>query len=90
MIGAIVIPFWTSFVVRTYAWLELLGAHGVITQALVHMHLVADGKLKEALIRVVFAEYPKRLGLCSSVAVTEIDEARLGSDPSAWSTLICR
>lgn len=43
MIGAIVIPFWTSFVVRTYAWLELLGAHGVITQALVHMHLVADG-----------------------------------------------
>lgn len=29
--------------VRTYAWLELLGAHGVITQALVHMHLVADG-----------------------------------------------
>lgn len=43
LIGAIVIPFWTSFVVRTYAWLELLGAHGAITLLLVRLHLLAEG-----------------------------------------------
>ena len=35
------------------------------------------------------AEYTKRLGLWSSVAVTEIDEARLGSDPSPAEIAAC-
>lgn len=40
---AVMIPFWTSFVVRTYAWLTLLGPTGAATQLLVIIGLVADG-----------------------------------------------
>lgn len=54
LIGAIVIPFWTSFVVRTYAWLELLGAHGAITRLLVQCHLLTEGTdLRYSLTAVV-------------------------------------
>jgi ABC-type spermidine/putrescine transport system permease subunit I len=35
----IMIPFWTSFVVRTYAWVNLLSNDGLVTRALHALHL---------------------------------------------------
>lgn len=40
---AVMIPFWTSFVVRTYAWLTLLAPTGTVTQMLAAIGLVAQG-----------------------------------------------
>lgn len=36
----VVIPFWTSFLVRTYAWMVILRTEGVINTVLVNLHLV--------------------------------------------------
>lgn len=40
---AVMIPFWTSFVVRTYAWLTLLAPSGIVTQALAFIGIVDQG-----------------------------------------------
>jgi spermidine/putrescine transport system permease protein len=34
------IPFWTNFLVRTYAWMVLLRAEGVINTFLQNLHLI--------------------------------------------------
>ncbi len=40
---AVMIPFWTSFVVRTYAWLTLLAPSGTVTGFLAALGLVEQG-----------------------------------------------
>lgn len=37
----IVIPFWTNFLIRIFAWKNLLHPEGMVKQALVFMHLVS-------------------------------------------------
>ena len=37
-----VLPFWTSYVVRSYAWLLVLGQNGVINKALFGLGLIAE------------------------------------------------
>ena len=37
-----VLPFWTSYVVRSYSWLLVLGQNGVVNQALLGLGLVAE------------------------------------------------
>lgn len=37
-----VLPFWTSYVVRSYSWLLVLGKNGVINKALLGMGLVSE------------------------------------------------
>lgn len=37
-----VLPFWTSYVVRSYAWLLVLGQNGVVNQTLLALHLIAE------------------------------------------------
>ncbi len=37
---AVMIPFWTSLLVRTYAWMILLQANGVINNLLMNLHLI--------------------------------------------------
>jgi spermidine/putrescine transport system permease protein len=37
----ILIPFWTSYVVRTYAWIPLLGNNGVINYALIEAGIIS-------------------------------------------------
>jgi ABC-type spermidine/putrescine transport system permease subunit I len=39
-LALIVIPFWTSLLVRTYAWLVLLNTNGPVNSALLALHLV--------------------------------------------------
>jgi len=42
-----ILPFWTSYVVRSYSWLLVLSSDGVISQALQALHLV-DGPVSLA------------------------------------------
>ena len=37
-----VLPFWTSYVVRSYAWLLVLGQNGVINKALMGLGVIAE------------------------------------------------
>lgn len=37
-----VLPFWTSYVVRSYAWLLVLGQNGVVNKALIGLGLLAE------------------------------------------------
>ena len=37
-----VIPFWTSFLIRTYAWMIILRTEGLINEALISLHLIHD------------------------------------------------
>ena len=36
----VLIPFWTSLLVRTYAWMVLLGRKGIVNQALIYLELI--------------------------------------------------
>jgi len=38
----VVIPFWTSFLIRTYAWMIILRSEGVVNNALVALHLIHE------------------------------------------------
>jgi ABC-type spermidine/putrescine transport system permease subunit I len=38
----VMIPFWTSFLVRTYTWMSILGEHGVINEALLRLGLILE------------------------------------------------
>lgn len=38
----ILLPFWTSFLVRTYAWIVILQNEGVINQALMNMNVIDE------------------------------------------------
>ncbi|ROO86259.1 spermidine/putrescine transport system permease protein [Actinocorallia herbida] len=39
----VVVPYWISFVVRTYAWLDLLAPNGLVNEFLTALHLIPDG-----------------------------------------------
>ena len=41
-LSLIIIPFWTSILVRTYSWLVLLGANGPISPTLMTLQVVTD------------------------------------------------
>jgi putative spermidine/putrescine transport system permease protein len=38
----VLVPFWTSILVRTYAWMVMLGNSGVINRALMGLHLISS------------------------------------------------
>lgn len=40
LIMAVMIPFWTSFLIRTYAWLMILRKEGLLNSALLYMKLI--------------------------------------------------
>ena len=42
LLGLVVIPFWTSFLIRTYAWMFLLRTEGLINRALLGLGLSAQ------------------------------------------------
>src|SRR6056300_1655894 len=37
-----ILPFWTSYVVRSYAWLLVLAREGVLNQTLINLGLIAE------------------------------------------------
>lgn len=40
LLGLVVIPFWTSFLIRTYAWMLILRTEGIVNTWLMNLHLV--------------------------------------------------
>jgi spermidine/putrescine transport system permease protein len=43
LLVSVIVPYWISFVVRNYAWLNLLGPHGWVTRALETLHILGPG-----------------------------------------------
>jgi ABC-type spermidine/putrescine transport system permease subunit I len=42
LLALVVIPFWTSILVRTYGWMALLGNNGVINRLLLDLNIIAS------------------------------------------------
>lgn len=42
LLNLVMLPFWTSFLVRTYAWMFLLRDTGLINSALLSLHIIRD------------------------------------------------
>jgi putrescine transport system permease protein len=38
----VVLPFWTSFLIRVYAWTGILNSNGLVNNALLHLGLIAE------------------------------------------------
>jgi|HubBroStandDraft_6_1064221.scaffolds.fasta_scaffold331750_2 spermidine/putrescine transport system permease protein len=51
-----VIPFWTSFLIRTYAWILLLRSEGVINSALIHSGLISTP------LKLLYSDFAVLLG----------------------------
>lgn len=65
LLALCVIPFWTSFLVRTYAWVLILRTHGVLNETLVSLGVIDDtSRLSllftqtSVLIGLVYGELP--------------------------------
>ena len=42
LIFLVILPFWTSYLVRIYAWIALLSDHGLINNLLISLHLIDE------------------------------------------------
>lgn len=42
LVALVILPFWTSFLIRIYAWVAILKPEGLLNQALMGMGLIAD------------------------------------------------
>jgi len=58
LIFFIVIPFWTSFVIRAYAWATILGARGLINGL-----LISTGLIDEPLQQILYSPVSVIIGL---------------------------
>ena len=57
-----VIPFWTSFLIRTYAWILLLRSEGVINSALMGTGLIG------APLRLLYSDFAVLIGQVYGIA----------------------
>lgn len=53
MLVAVVAPFFTSFILRTIAWRQILGDDGPVATVLRGLHLLPDGRITETAAAVV-------------------------------------
>jgi ABC-type spermidine/putrescine transport system permease subunit I len=86
----ILLSFWTSFLVRTFAWIVLLGRHGVINWTLIHLGLVDSPlsllyNLPAVIVGMTHALMP--VAIMTMLSVMENIDRRL---PSAAATLGAR
>ena len=58
MLTLVVIPFWTSFLIRTYAWIIILRTEGIINNALMAMGLISS-----PIETLLYSEFAVMLGL---------------------------
>jgi len=42
LVAAIILPFWTSFLIRIYAWVAILKPEGLLTQALMSIGVISE------------------------------------------------
>lgn len=57
LLALVVVPFWTSFLIRTYAWMLILRTEGLINVALLKMGLIAQP------LDLLYNEFAVMLGL---------------------------
>jgi putrescine transport system permease protein len=57
LLFAIILPFWTSFLLRVYAWMGLLADQGTINSLLINLGLI------ETPIRMLYTEFAVYLGI---------------------------
>lgn len=58
MLTLVVIPFWTSFLIRTYAWIIILRSEGLVNQA-----LLALGIIQTPIETLLYSEFAVMIGL---------------------------
>jgi spermidine/putrescine transport system permease protein len=58
LLTLVVIPFWTSFLIRTYAWIIILRSEGLINNA-----LMAIGWIQTPIETLLYSEFAVMLGL---------------------------
>lgn len=58
LLTLVVIPFWTSFLIRTYAWIIILRTEGLINNALISM-----GLIQTPIETLLYSEFAVMLGL---------------------------
>lgn len=58
MLTLVVIPFWTSFLIRTYAWIIILRSEGLVNQALMGLHLT-----QAPIETLLYSEFAVMIGL---------------------------
>ncbi len=98
MLIALFLPFWVGFVVRTFAWLPILGRNGLVNQALLWL-----GVVHSPLTSLLYSEIAVYVGLVSGyllfmilpiyLAIEGIDgailEAATDLGASAWDRFRC-
>jgi spermidine/putrescine transport system permease protein len=57
LLGFVVVPFWTSFLIRTYAWMFLLRTEGLVNR------LLLGGGLIERPLEILYTELAVMIGL---------------------------
>jgi len=58
MLTLVVIPFWTSFLIRTYAWIIILRTEGIINHALMSL-----GLIRAPIETLLYSQFAVMLGL---------------------------
>jgi len=53
----VILPYWTSFLLRAYAWINILQNHGLINQLLMYLHIT------DTPIRMMYNNFSLYLGL---------------------------
>ena len=53
----VVLPYWTSFLLRAYAWINILQINGLLNQMLIHLHLIHTP------IRMIYNPFSLYLGM---------------------------
>ena len=56
----VILPFWTSFLLRVYAWMGMLAGHGVLNQALLGLGLI------ERPLHILYTDFAVYLGIVYS------------------------
>jgi len=56
----VVLPFWTSFLLRVYAWMTMLGTHGIIN------NLLTDLGLTDEPLKLLYTDFAVYLGIVYS------------------------
>ena len=58
LLTLVVVPFWTSFLIRTYAWIIILRSEGLINQALLGLGLISS-----PIETLLYSEFAVMIGL---------------------------
>jgi ABC-type spermidine/putrescine transport system permease subunit I len=87
---AIILPFWTSYLLRVYAWQTIMGERGVINQALMSIGLLAEPSRLFAyndiavFVVLVYVYFPfAALALYASLERFDFDQLRAAQDLGA-------